>query len=122
MNPDEEVAYGAAVQGAIRTGEGSSQVQDLLLVDVTPLSMSLETTGGVMTKLIGVVTLPSGLQTLTFGSGFDRNLEKASLPSGLQTLRLAKCFNQCLENMTLPSCLQTLTFGYGSEVNQSLYR
>ena len=35
MNPDEEVAYGAAVQGAIRTGEGSSQVQDLLLVDVT---------------------------------------------------------------------------------------
>ena len=120
MNPDEEVAYGAAVQGAIRTGEGSSQVQDLLLVDVTPLSMSLETTGGVMTKLIGVVTLPSGLQTLTFSSGFDRNLEKASLPSGLQTLRLAKCFNQCLENVTLPSCLQTLTFGYGSEVNQSL--
>ncbi len=50
MNPDEEVAYGAAVRGAIRTGEGSSQVQDLLLVDVTPLSMSLETTGGVMSK------------------------------------------------------------------------
>ena len=45
MNPDEEVAYGAAVKGAIRTGEGPSQVQDLLL-DVTPLSMSLETTGG----------------------------------------------------------------------------
>ena len=34
-NPDEEVAYGAAVQGAIRTGKGSSQVQDLLLLDVT---------------------------------------------------------------------------------------
>ena len=35
MNPDEEAAYGAAVQGAIRIGEGSSQVQDLLLLDVT---------------------------------------------------------------------------------------
>ena len=58
-------------------------------MDVTPLSMSLETAGGVMAKLISGVILLSGLQTLTFSSGFDQNLEKAGLPSGLQTLRLA---------------------------------
>ena len=52
LNPDEAVAYGAAVQASILTGQGNSKTNELLLLDVAPLSLGIETAGGVMTKII----------------------------------------------------------------------
>lgn len=52
INPDEAVAYGAAVQAAILSGDKDSKIQSVLLVDVTPLSLGIETAGGVMTKIV----------------------------------------------------------------------
>jgi len=52
INPDEAVAYGAAVQAAILTGNTNEQTEGMLLIDVTPLSLGIETAGGIFTKLI----------------------------------------------------------------------
>lgn len=67
VNPDEVVAVGAAIQGGVLTGE----VQDVVLLDVTPLSLGIETLGGVMTKLIDANTTIPTSKTETFSTAAD---------------------------------------------------
>jgi len=69
INPDEAVTYGAAVQGGILSGEQG--MEDVILVDVCPLTLGIETTGGVFTKLIARSTVILTRKSQTFSTAAD---------------------------------------------------
>ncbi|GBP14651.1 Heat shock 70 kDa protein cognate 2 [Eumeta japonica] len=71
INPDEAVAYGAAVQAAVLTSSQDPRIQDVLLVDVIPLSLGIETAGGIMTRLVERNTRIPVAQTQIFTTFAD---------------------------------------------------
>jgi heat shock protein 5 len=72
INPDEAVAYGATVQGGILSGMATGDFNDVLLIDVTPLTLGIETVGGVMSKIIGRGTVIPAKKSQTFTTNQDQ--------------------------------------------------
>lgn len=68
INPDEAVAYGAAVQGGILGGQASEATEHLVFIDATPLTLGIETVGGVMTTIIPRGTVIPAKKTQTFST------------------------------------------------------
>ncbi len=75
INPDEAVAYGAAVQGAILGGDKSEKINDIILLDVCPLTLGIETAGGVMTPLIKRNTTVPTKKSQTFSTFADNQTQ-----------------------------------------------
>lgn len=99
VNPDEAVAYGAAVQGAILSGQRNSQTDDVLLMDVTPLSLGIETTGRVMSVIIPRNTPIPCVKTQTYTT--DANYQTKVDVSVYEGERLKSDENNLLGEFTI---------------------
>jgi molecular chaperone DnaK (HSP70) len=99
LNPDEAVAYGAAVQGAILNGQRSDKTDDLLLMDVTPLSLGIETTGRVMSVVIPRNTPIPCVKTQTYTT--EENFQTAVDVSVYEGERLKSDENNLLGEFTI---------------------
>lgn len=99
LNPDEAVAYGAAVQGAILSGQRDSKTDDVLLMDVTPLSLGIETTGRVMSVIIPRNTPIPCVKTQTYTT--DANYQTKVDVSVYEGERLKSDENNLLGEFTI---------------------
>merc|ERR1711977_294853 len=91
INPDEAVAYGAAVQGGILSGEGGEETDSLLLLDVAPLSLGIETVGGILTKLIPRNTVIPTKKTQTFTTYQDQQTTVTIKVFGGERVKTSDC-------------------------------